>query len=186
MVREVVVFAGLADPGETRLALQSNSDRAAAAMETILRGMLQLDASGRGLTAANIIGKLKVLPDSPPGWMAEMRSAVEELCDRFNSNDLGRKLRSYKGTNFAGMMLIVAGEKNGSNRWLVRRIDSKAKPQTGDTGHPGDVSPHAAIETKPQTGDTGHPGDVSARAATVRSSQPSFGSMDWKSQMLPD
>ena len=186
MIRDVIVFAGLADPGETRLALQSNSDRDATAMETILRGMLQLDESNRGLTAAEIIGKLKDPQGSRLEWMLEMRSAVEELCGRLNSSDLSYKLRSFKGRNFAGMMLDVAGEKNGSKRWLVRRLDSKAKPRTGDTGDKGDVSPRTATEAKRQTGDTGHPGDISPHAATVRSSQPSFGSMDWKSQMLPD
>ena len=54
---------------------------------------------------------------------------------------------------------------NGSKRWLVRRLDAKAKLRTGNAGDKGDVSP---------------------RVATVRSSQPSFGSMEWKSQMLPD
>ncbi len=186
MIREVIVFAGLADPGETRQALQSNSDRDATAMETILRGMLQLDASGRGLTAAEIIIKLKDHSGSPLEWMSEMRSAVEELCDRLDGIKLGCLLRSFKRRNFAGMMLDVAGEKNGSKRWLVRRLDSKAKPQTGDTGDKGDVSPGVATVAKPQTGDAGHPGDVSARVATVQSSQPSFDSMEWKSQMLPD
>ena len=124
--------------------LQSNSERDATAMETILRGMLQLDASGRGLTAADIIGKLKVLPHSPPDWMSDMRSAVEELCDRLDTFKLSIHLRS----NFAGMMLDVAGEKNHSKRWLVRRLDTKAKLRTGDKG------------------------DVSPRVATVRSSQP--------------
>jgi len=165
MIRDVIVFAGLADPGETRQELQSNSDRDATAMQTILRGMLQLDASGRGLTAADIIGKLKDLPDSPPEWMSEMRSAVEELCERLDSRKLSIHLRSFKRRNFAEMKLDVAGEKNGSNRWLVRRLDTKAKLRTGDAGDKGDVSP---------------------RVATVRSSQPSFGSMEWKSQMLPD
>jgi len=137
--------------------LQSNSDRDATAM--------QLDAFGRGLTAADIIGKLKDLPDSPPEWMSEMRSAVEELCDRLDGRKLSIHLRSFKRRNFAGMMLDVAGEKNGSKRWLVRRLDTKAKLKTGDAGDKGDVSP---------------------RVTTVRSSQPSFGSMEWKSQMLPD
>ena len=162
MIRDVIVFAGLDDPGETRQALQSNSDRDATAMETILRGMLQLDASGRGLTAADIIGKLKDLPDSPPEWLSEMRSAVEELCDRLDSRKLSYYLRSFKRRNFAGMMLDIAGEKNGSKRWLVRRLDTRTKFRTGDAG------------------------DFSPRVATVRSSQPSFGSMEWKSQMLPD
>ena len=186
MIRDVIVFAGLADPGETRQSLQSNSDRDATAMETILRGMLQLDESSRGLTAADIIGKLKVLPDSPPDWMSEMRSAVEELCGRLDGTKLSYKLRSFKGRNFKEMMLEEAGKTNGSNRWLVRRRNSKAKPRTGDAGDKGHVSAQPASEAKRQTGDTGHPGDVSPRAATVRSSQPSFGSLDWKSQMLPD
>ena len=51
VVREAVVFAGLTDPGETRLQLQSMADRAANAMEEIIFGLYEmtLKAGGRRL-----------------------------------------------------------------------------------------------------------------------------------------
>ena len=147
VVREVIAFAGLADPGETRQALQSTADRDAAAMITILRGFLAMDEQRRGLTAADIIGKLNKMPEPPPDWMPEMRSAVEELCGRLEGRDLAMKFRSFKNRNFAGMMLMVAGEQNGSNRWIVRVIESKAAPppcQTLEAGMKEEDSPPSA------------------------------------------
>ena len=163
MIRDVIVFAGLDDPGETREAMQSNSDRDAATMETILRGMLTLDEQSRGLTAADIIGKLKELPKSPPEYLTEMRSAVEELCGRLDGRSLAYKLRSFKHRNFAGMRLTACGEKNGSNRWTVQRVGAKPKAL--------------------QTGDAGDTGDVLSRPASPRKIQLP---LDWQSQMLPD
>src|SRR5262249_5118887 len=43
VVREAVVFAGLPDPGETRLALQTTADRDAAVMRSILACLEQMD-----------------------------------------------------------------------------------------------------------------------------------------------
>jgi hypothetical protein len=123
LVREVIVFAGLSDPGETRQALQSSADREAAAMTAILQGMLQFDETRRGLTAADVISKLKNLSDDAPDWQTETRSAVEELCGRIDGHLLAYKLRHFKRRTFAGgLRLDDAGQSRGSNRWVVRRL----------------------------------------------------------------
>ena len=44
VVREAVVFAGLPDPGETRVALQTTADRDAAAMTDVIAGLDLRDA----------------------------------------------------------------------------------------------------------------------------------------------
>ena len=163
MVRDVIVFAGLPDPGETREAMQSNADHDAAAMKPILVGMSHLDDQGRGLTAADIIGRLKELPNSPPEYLTDMRSAVEELCGRLDGRSLAYKLRSFKHRNFAGLRLVEASKTNGSVRWSAQRV-----------GAPPATSPK---------GDAGDPGDVSARPASPRKIQLP---PDWQSQMLPD
>ena len=80
VVREAVVFAGLPDPGETRVALQTAADRDAGAMEAVLRGLLSLDTEGRGLTAAEVVDAVR--PSGAPH--AELRAAVEDLCGRLD------------------------------------------------------------------------------------------------------
>src|SRR5262249_45680075 len=55
VVREAVVFAGLPDPGETRLALQTAADRDAGAMSALLVALERMDPGRRGVTAAEII-----------------------------------------------------------------------------------------------------------------------------------
>ena len=75
VVREAVVFAGLPDPGETRLQLQTMADRDANAMEGIIAGLAELDADGRGMTTAEMVKALKD-DATPTPAVAEMRAAV--------------------------------------------------------------------------------------------------------------
>jgi hypothetical protein len=55
VVREVVVFAGLNDPGASRLALQTATDRDATAIRAILVVLEHMDPDRRGVTTAAII-----------------------------------------------------------------------------------------------------------------------------------
>jgi hypothetical protein len=118
VVREALVFAGLPDPGETRMAFQTAVDRDAAAMTDIVRGMTYLDSTGRGLTAAEIIQRLKDSNGSDE-TAASMRAAVEELCGKLDGRALAMKLRSFKRRNFGGQFIDVGGTAHGTNRWVV-------------------------------------------------------------------
>lgn len=159
VVREAVVFAGLPDPGETRLALQTAADRDAGAMSAILDGLERMDTDRRGLTTADIITRLKET-DRPPDWMADVRSAVEDLCGKLDGRALGLKFRHFKRRNFNGKMLDRAGEdRMNGNRWAVipaarvRPIPSPAPPApqvsaAGGAGGAGDAP--GPLESAPE------------------------------------
>lgn len=129
VVREAIVFAGLPDPGETRLQLQSMADRDANAMIDIITGLVE---------------------------MADTRAAVEELCGKLCGRALGYKFQHFARRNFNGRMIDKAGESGrGSNRWTVVSANtarfvlpesSPASPASPDSeppnaGDEGDVPP---------------------------------------------
>jgi hypothetical protein len=125
VVREAVVFAGLPDPGDTRLALQTSADQDAVAMRIILRCLKAMDPERQGVTTAQVIDTLKSTPPSPPTWHAELRTAIEDLCGKLDSSKLGYKFRHFARRNFDGQMLDTAGTTAGSNRWLVVSVSAR-------------------------------------------------------------
>jgi hypothetical protein len=140
VVREAVVFAGLPDPGETRVALQSAADRDEAAMAAILDGLEHLDPPRRGLTAAEVVTRVKEASD-PPEWMGDLRSAVEELCGKLDSRVLAGRFRHFARRNFGGRMLDKAGaDRTKTSRWAVFAVTcgvTAAARRAGDAGDAG-------------------------------------------------
>ena len=168
VVREAIVFAGLDDPGLTRLAVQETADRDAIAMAAILDGIQQMDPGGHGVTAAQIIATVtpsKRANDPPlPDWAIDFGEAIEEICGKKCSRTLGCRLRHFKHRTLRGdRCLTDDGGKNHSktNRWTV--VDPQTrKGSAGYAGFAGDVS--ANLE-KPQTEpfadkETGHGREV--------------------------
>ena len=149
VVREAVVFAGLPDPGETRLALQTAADRDAAAMAAVIAGMVRIDPDRRGLTAACVIDRCK---SSSPD--ADLRSAVEDLCGRLDGRLLGYKLRHFARRNFGGWMVDRAGETGGSNRWVVLAAGPRA-----DRPDDAPYRPYRPSSVTTHRGDRGDRGD---------------------------
>jgi hypothetical protein len=119
VVREAVVFAGLPDPGETRIALQTAADRDAGAMATILSCLAQLDPDRRGVTAAEVVDKLKNPPAPAPDWYADLRAALEELCGGLDTRRIGGRFRAFARRVFAGRFLDKAGSDARAVRWAV-------------------------------------------------------------------
>src|SRR5262249_52744802 len=91
VVRESVVFAGMPDPGETRLALQSGADRDAATMAALISVLERFDADRRGVTAAEIVDEIKSREPRNRELQSELKSAVEDLCGRIDGRALGYK-----------------------------------------------------------------------------------------------
>ena len=150
MVREVLVFAGLPDPGETRMALQTAADRDATAMGDIICGMAQLDPTRRGLTAAEIVKRLR--EDNVDVRIDPMRAAVEELCGKLDGRALAFKFRSFKRRNFNGQFLDIGGSAHGTNRWVVLPADASDRGK--DTHHPN--LHHPSLDESGDGGDGGH------------------------------
>ncbi len=57
-VRHLIVWLGLADPGETRQELTRSADRGASALAQLLEFWGQLDPNGDGVTTAEIVARL--------------------------------------------------------------------------------------------------------------------------------
>ena len=126
VVREAVVFAGLPDPGETRLALQTSADRDALTMSAMLDALELMDPCRRGVTTAEIIDAIrthdrrKTDEPVPPEWHSGLKSAVEDLCGKLDGRALGYRFRHFKRRNFGGLMLDKAGpDADHANRWAV-------------------------------------------------------------------
>ena len=123
VVRESVVFAGLPDPGETRLALQSAADRDALAMSAMIDALVRMDTDRRGVTTAQIIDAIRKPADPPPEWLLDLRSAVEEICGKLDGRTLGYRFRQFTRRNFGGRMIDKGGQEHGANRWVVVSAD---------------------------------------------------------------
>jgi hypothetical protein len=158
VVREAVVFAGLPDPGDTRLALQTTADRDALAMTALIDALARMDAGRRGVTTAEIIEAVRKPADPAPAWYADLKGAVEELCGRLDGRALGYRFRQFKRRNFGGRMLDTAGaDRDHGNRWAVVPVASFARPNASP------ASPASPPSREPPAGDAGDAGDVPAR-----------------------
>ena len=88
------------------------------------------------MTTAAII---KALKDdlTPSAVIAEMRAAVEELCEKLDGRSLGLKFRHFKRRNIGGRMIDVASAAHGSNRWTIVSAGSRRKPEDAPhSNHP--------------------------------------------------
>jgi hypothetical protein len=141
LVRSAVVWLDLPDPGETRLLLQAQADVAAESMGTILECLEKMDAERHGLTAAEIIQRVK---DSLEQH-ADLRDALEALLGKLEARLLGNKLRSYRRRVFAGRFVDQAGIEHKAARWAVfpasefgrRGKHTPQTPRTPRTPPPG-------------------------------------------------
>ena len=127
-MRSAVVWAGLPDPGETRLLLQESADITAESMGVLLSAWECMDPEQSGLTSAEVIERLKSPPSPAPDWYADLRDAVEALVGRLDARALGTRLRSYRRRVFAGRFLDQAGGRTG------RRVGSCTRPTPSDLG----------------------------------------------------
>src|SRR5262249_45340501 len=104
LVRAAVVWVGLPDPGQTRQLLQQRADVSLEWMGALLLGWEQLDPGPRprGLTAAEVIARLKDEKNQDQGWYAGLRDAVEGMVGKLDARGLGVKLRAYCRRIFGG------------------------------------------------------------------------------------
>ncbi len=142
LVRSAVVWVGLPDPGETRLLLQAQADVAAESMGVVLSCWGLLDPDRKGLTAADVIGRLKdTPPEDAPDYYLDLRDALESLLGKLDARALGFKLRSYRRRVFDGRFIDAAGTAKRAARWAVYpaeafRLGGKHPHHTRHT-HPG-------------------------------------------------
>lgn len=146
VVREAICFAGEPDPGETRMALQTAADRDAGAMSTILQCLVRLDPDRRGVTAAEVVEKLKDPPEPTPYWYGDLRAALEDLCGGLDTRRIGGRFRSFTRRVFDGQFLDKAVTEARAVRWAVFPASefarSRAKPthEAHETHSPKEVA----------------------------------------------
>jgi hypothetical protein len=167
LVRSAVVWAGMPDPGETRLFLQEQADVAAESMGVLLQCWEQIDPDRRGLTAAEVIQMCKEPPIGLAGMSIELRDALEALLGKLDSRALGTRLRSYRRRIFQGRFIDQAGKEHKAARWAVYPSNQFRK-QAEDTPH----TPH----TPTAGGECGECGEcVSDQPGTEKEFDSSWG-----------
>lgn len=128
-------------------------------MRDVIAGLAALDPAGRGLTAAEVVARLKA--DPVPDELADARAGVEELCGKLCGRALGYKFRHFQRRNFGGRMIDKAGsDGHKTNRWTVRAVrrPAGADPCPGSPGSPDRAGPVAG-----DAGDPGHGASPQAR-----------------------
>jgi hypothetical protein len=164
LVRSAVVWVGMPDPGETRLLLQQTADVTAESMAALLAAWEQMDPDRRGLTAAEVIDRLRTPQLQAPDWLADLRYAVESLVGRLDARALGNRLRCFRRRIFAGRFLDQLGQAHRAARWVVRpavsfRPGAAETPQTRQT-HPADGGGASVPGECGESGECFSPGDA--------------------------
>jgi hypothetical protein len=120
LVRSAVVWAGLPDPGETRIQLQERSDVTAEYMRVLLQLWQHLDEKGQGMTAAEVISRLyEAQQDIKVSGLGIMREAIESLCPRPDTRSLGNLLRKHRRRIYGGLYIDLDGNRNNAGKWVV-------------------------------------------------------------------
>ncbi len=137
LVRQALVWAGMADPGESREELARSSDREAAALRALIQGWAEFDTEGTGYTAAKLLERLEKAPDD----YDLLRNAILDLCPAPtgklpSSRSLGNKLRHARG-RVVGGKAIDSRDQHGTQVWFVANVVQTDAIRADDGGDEG-------------------------------------------------
>jgi hypothetical protein len=140
LVRNAVVWCGLPDPGETRVAVQEQSDETARGLSQLIIALEMIDPARTGKTAAEIVGVVTDEDSTVSSEVREMlREAVESLVPRLDGRKLGNRLRHLRKRVVDGKYLDLAGEDTKRvNRWAVfaaERFHARPEPHAPHPPH---------------------------------------------------
>jgi putative DNA primase/helicase len=125
VVRQVVVWAGLPDPYETR-ALLASSDPVSVAFRAIVTHWEYLDPCRSGISAARL-AELLNSPEVDQNLIEKrdaLKAAFLELCPGKGTEipspkAIGRRLSSLKGRVCDNLRLVGEADRNGVTLWKV-------------------------------------------------------------------
>ncbi len=143
LVRQAVVWAGMADPGASRTDLNSQADREAVALRQLIEGWEEIDPSSAGMTVAAILQELAAYPTHYEG----LKSALFELAPprdgkTLNPRSIGMKLHHLRRRVVGGKLL----DKRDSRQGAIWRV--YASDQCGTNGTSGtSFTPYAHTHT---------------------------------------
>jgi hypothetical protein len=130
VVRGALVWLGLPDPATASADLHERADLAGEHMRALLAAWHELDDKGEGLTAGDVIERIRAASDKksrpldpPPAALLEIKEALEGMSCRLEGPSLGYRLRKHARRIFAGFFVERAGKAAGRNygvRWIVR------------------------------------------------------------------
>ena len=116
-----MVWCGLPDPGQTRVAVQEQADETARGLRQLIAALEMIDPDRTGRTASEIVAAAteENLPHSPE--VREMlRDAVDSLVSRPDGRKLGNRLRHLRKRVVDRKYIDLAGEDaRRVNRWAV-------------------------------------------------------------------
>lgn len=115
IVRNAVVWAGMADPGATRQEVQRESDREAMLLRQLLHAWREADPHAKGMTVVDAMKEAD-------GGNAALSSVFVELADRsgkVNARSVGQKIRHLSG-RVCGGLCFDRRDTNRGAAWLVR------------------------------------------------------------------
>lgn len=149
LVRQAIVWAGLADPAETR-AIVREADRSVELLGLIHDALEEADA-GRGVTTAEIVRLLEPhsRTDASDPYPI-LRAAVAEICgSKIDARRLGIELRKHLGRVWKGRRLEREDDSHGKvARWRVVDLRGPAGPagtfSPSNAGDPHTASPDVA------------------------------------------
>lgn len=135
LVRGAIVWAGLADPLETRETAKAD-DQSGAIVRGLIGGLLEIDDRGDGMTVREIVAALNHLDNADR--FPTLRDTVAEVATNrgvIDAQRLGYALRRYRGRIAGGFRIEGEPNRNKVVAW-------KATPQNnaGDAGHAGDAT----------------------------------------------
>ena len=121
LVRNTIVWCGLADPGETRTEIRDSADEDAQTLRQMLNALVYADPSREGKRVAEMLDDCSHQQSSIPQVYARiLREAIEVLCGcaitKVTSTILGSKLQRFKGRMINGQCLATK-LNNGNNCW---------------------------------------------------------------------
>ena len=135
LIRGAIVWTGLADPLATRETAKAD-DQSGAIVRGLIGGLLEIDDTGDGMTARQIVSALNDSQNAEQ--LPTLREVVTEVATSKGTIDaqkLGNTLRKYRGRIAGGFRIEGEPNRNKIVAWKVTRIDA------GDAGDAGDDSP---------------------------------------------
>ena len=124
LVRNTIVWCGLADPGETRTELRATSDSEAGSLRQMLNAVVHVDQDQHGLRTSDM---LKIANARDASFASDdveiMRDAIETFCGRSivktGAQYLGNRLSHFRN-RVVDQMSFDFTEKRGVNYWYVQ------------------------------------------------------------------
>ncbi len=129
LVRQVIVWCELPDPGDTRQELRS-TDSEAARFRAVLDGLAEAAPNGTGLTTAGILKMTETV--------ASLKDAVDELCDAgpgkpATTRTLGNRLKRMRGKVCRGRTLKMGQNSTGFAVWSIVSADGRVTDSADST-----------------------------------------------------